>query len=206
MQGIIILAPIALTVYAVLSLFTFVDNILPNVAGRFFPGIFGTNADGSSTKIPGIGFILVTTLVIFVGYISSSYIVARLVELLDKILEKTPGIRIIYSTLKDFFEAFAGNKRKFNKAVLVQTGAEGVWQIGFITHTDCRQFGLEGHVAVYVPKSYAFAGQLYFVAGSKIRLLTDISSSDAMKFAISGGVTELDEEIALSKQAQSIPG
>jgi len=136
----------------------------------------------------------VIIVVILVGYISSSFIVSRLVELFDRILERTPGIKIIYSTLKDFFEAFAGNKRKFDKAVLVSVQDVDVWQIGFITQQELREFGLSEYVAVYVPKSYAFAGQLYFVKRSRVRTLTDISSADAMKFAISGGVTELEEE------------
>ena len=126
LQGIIIIAPIAITVYAVMALFTFVDNILPDVIARIFPRIFGLDENGTAPKIPGLGFVLVVLFVIFLGYVSSSFIVGRLVELLEKILERTPGIRILYSTLKDFFEAFAGNKRKFDQAVLVCTSLNDV--------------------------------------------------------------------------------
>jgi uncharacterized membrane protein len=119
--------------------------------------------------------------------------VSRLVELFDKILEKTPGIKIIYSTVKDFFEAFAGNKRKFDKAVLVSIESPDVWRIGFITQEDASDFGLQDYMAVYVPQSYAFAGHLYFVRKDRVRFLTGISSAEAMKFAISGGVTEIEE-------------
>ena len=194
LQGLIILAPIIITVYAVTALFNFIDNIIPDVLARVFPYVFGTGGVGS-LRIPGLGFILVVLTVVTVGYVSSSFIVGRLVDLLDHVLERTPGIKIIYSTLKDFFEAFAGNKRKFDKAVLVSVVDPEVWQVGFITQQDVVQFGLEAHVAVYVPKSYAFAGQLYFVNRNRVRLLTDISSADAMKFAISGGVTEIDEDV-----------
>ncbi|MBA4166582.1 MAG: DUF502 domain-containing protein [Chitinophagaceae bacterium] len=193
LQGVIILAPIIITVYAVTALFNFIDNILPDIAGRFFPHIFGIDNEGNPRKIPGIGFIMVILVVVLVGYVSSSFIVGRMVELFDTVLERTPGIKIIYSTVKDFFEAFAGNKRKFDKAVLVSVLDVEVWQIGFITQQEVNQFGLEEYVAVYVPKSYAFAGQLYFVKRERVKLLTDVSSSEAMKFAISGGVTELDE-------------
>jgi uncharacterized membrane protein len=96
--------------------------------------------------------------------------------------------------VKDFFEAFAGNKRKFNKAALINIGAPDVWRIGFITQHDVSDFGLLDHVAVYVPKSYAFTGDLYFVTKDRVRLLPEISSGDAMKFAISGGVTDLEED------------
>ncbi|HLK31290.1 MAG TPA: DUF502 domain-containing protein [Puia sp.] len=193
LQGLIILAPIAITIFAVTSLFDWIDSILPNLIHKIAPNWLGVDEYGSPKRIPGLGFMVVVIIVLLVGYISSSFIVSKLVELLDKILEKTPGIKIIYSTIKDFFEAFAGNKRKFDKAVLVSTDANDVWRVGFITQEEVKEFGLQDYVTVYVPQSYAFAGNLYFVKKERVRVLSDISSSDAMKFAISGGVTEIDE-------------
>jgi uncharacterized membrane protein len=133
-------------------------------------------------------------IVIGVGYVSSSFIFGRLVYLFDQLLEKTPGVKVIYTTVKDFFEAFAGNKKKFNNAVLVSVVSPDVWQLGFITHEDVKDFGLNEHVAVYVPHSYAFSGRLYFVRRDRVRLVKDVSSTEAMKFAISGGVTETEHE------------
>jgi len=193
LQGLIILAPIAITIFAVTSLFNWIDGILPNLIHSLFPNWLGVDEFGSPKRIPGLGFIVVVVIVLLVGYISSSFIVSRLVELFDKILEKTPGIKIIYTTLKDFFEAFAGNKRKFDKSVLVSIESIDVWRVGFITQEELNEFGLQDYVAVYVPQSYAFAGNLYFVKKERVRVLSDISSADAMKFAISGGVTEIDE-------------
>lgn len=194
LQGLIIIAPIAITLWGVLSLFTFVDGILPGIIDRLFPNLLGNDANGNPLKIPGLGFILVLVVVIGVGYISSSFIISRLVVLFDKILERTPGIKIVYSTVKDFFEAFAGNKRKFNKSVLVSIEDKEIWQIGFVTQENVQQFGLEDYVSVYVPQSYGFAGRLYFVKNERIRKIPDVSSADAMKFAISGGVTDLEDE------------
>jgi len=194
LQGLIILAPIAITIYAVTALFNFIDNILPSLIGYFNPNVLGTDAAGNPKKIPGLGFILVTLIVILVGYISSSYVISKLVDLFDKVLERTPGIKLLYSTVKDFFEAFAGNKRKFDKAVLVSIETTDVWQIGFITQEEVHGFGLQEFVAVYIPQSYALTGRLYFVKTDRVKLLTDISSAEAMKFAISGGVTTIDEE------------
>ncbi len=194
LQGLIILAPIAITIFAVVSLFNWIDGILPNFIHNLFPNLLGTDEFGSPKRIPGLGFVVVIFIVLLVGYISSSFIVSRLVDLFDNVLQKTPGIKIIYSTLKDFFEAFAGNKRKFDKAVLVSIESTEVWRVGFITQEELHEFGLQEYVAVYVPQSYAFAGNLYFVKKERVRMLTDISSADAMKFAISGGVTEIEED------------
>jgi uncharacterized membrane protein len=101
---------------------------------------------------------------------------------------------VIYTTLKDFFEAFAGNKKKFNRAVLVSIEAEDVWQLGFITQQDVHEFGMLEHVSVYIPHSYAFSGRLYFVKRDRVKLVTNMNATEAMKFAISGGVAEAEEE------------
>jgi uncharacterized membrane protein len=135
----------------------------------------------------------VVIIVLLVGYFSSLFFVSKLLGLFDQILERTPGIKIIYSTVKDFLEAFAGNKRKFNKPVLVSIESPEIWRIGFITQTDVSQFGLQEHVSVYVPHAYAFSGITYLVKKDRIRPLHDISSSEAMKFTISGGVTAVGE-------------
>jgi uncharacterized membrane protein len=193
LQGVIILAPISLTIWTVVAVFNWIDDILPNTLHNLFPGLVHIDRFGLPQRIPGIGFIVFIGIALFVGYISSSFMVTRLVEIADHMLERTPGIKLIYSTIKDFVEAFAGNKRKFNKAVLVSVMAEDVWQVGFITQEELQEFDLQEYVAVYVPQSYAFAGHLYFVKRDRVRVLTDISSTDAMKFAISGGVTEIDD-------------
>jgi uncharacterized membrane protein len=198
-QGLIILAPIVITTWAVVSLFKFVDGILPNLLHVLFPDFVKLDPLGSPEKIPGLGFLIVVLIVLIVGYISSSFIVTKLVEWFDIILEKTPGVKVIYSTVKDLMEAFAGNKRKFNKAVLVSIEANDVWRIGFITQTDASRFGLSEHVSVYVPHSYAFSGVLYFVKKERIKRLDGISSTDAMKFTISGGVAVIGEQAIIEE-------
>jgi uncharacterized membrane protein len=177
LQGLIILAPIAVTAVAIYTVFDKVDSILrPTI------------------NIPGLGFLIIIGGVILVGWISSFFVMSRVLSIFDHWLERTPVIKFIYSSLRDFFEAFAGNKRKFDRAVLVNIKGEDVWQVGFITHEDTAQFDLPGYVAVYVPQSYAVAGQLYIVPQSKIRLLPKVSAAEAMRFAISGGVTEVEVE------------
>lgn len=198
LQGLVILAPIVITVWAILSLFRFVDGILPNIIDTLFPDLLQHDANGIPRRVPGLGFIIVIIIVLLVGYISSFFVVGRFVELFDKFLERTPGIKFIYSSVKDFFEAFAGNKKKFNKAVLVSIEASDVWRIGFITQEEAARFGLSDYIAVYLPQSYAFAGHLYFVPQNRIRLMPDIASGEAMKFAISGGVTEFEDDHARS--------
>ena len=193
-QGLVILAPIVITAWAVLSLFNYVDGILPNLLHVLFPDLVKLNPQGEPEKIPGLGFLVVVFIVLAVGYVSSLFFVSKFVDLFDRILERTPGIKIIYTTVKDFLEAFAGNKRKFNQPVLVNVDAADVWRMGFITQNDVSQFGLLEHVCVYVPHSYAFSGITYFVKRDRIKIIEDVYSTDAMKFIVSGGVTDVAEE------------
>ncbi len=193
-QGIIIIAPIGITLYVVIWLFNLVDNILPDLLHRFLPSAT-TAPDGSVRTIPGVGFLLVVVSVTLIGWISSSFIVSRIVEVLDKVLEQTPGIKYIYSSVKDFLEAFGGNRKKFDKPVLVSVDATNTWRIGFVTQNNLKQFDLTDHVAVYVPLSYSLTGVVYFVPKEKIKTVTNMTGAEAMKFVISGGITHLEENI-----------
>jgi len=115
------------------------------------------------------------------------------------VLEKTPGIKIIYSSVKDFLEAFAGNKKKFDVPVLVNVDAADVWRIGFITQENAVHFGMNDYLTVYVPHSYAISGITYIVPPIKIKKLPKgISASEAMKYVVSGGVTTMEEAEAMA--------
>ncbi len=193
LQGLIVLAPIGITLWVVIGLFRWVDGFLPNLVNSLFPNLLEKDAEGNVSRMPGLGFIVVVSLVLFVGWVSSIFVVGRLVAVLDTVLERTPGIKFIYSSVKDFLEAFAGNKKKFDKPVLVNVDANDVWRIGFITQQSAREFGMDTHVTVYVPHSYAISGITYIVPMSHIRPLDNISAADAMKYAVSGGVTDVHE-------------
>lgn len=176
-QGIIILAPIGITAYLLYWLFDKVDGILR-------PYI----------NIPGVGFVIIIVFVILVGWVSSNYLMGGLIEFFDHWLEKTPGIKFIYSSIKDFFEAFAGDKRKFNKSVLINVFADDVWIVGFITDEEMEKFELgSSTIAVYVPQSYNFAGQLYILPRSRVRPIEAITPGEAMKYAVTGGVVAVDD-------------
>ncbi len=191
LQGLVILAPIIITAWAVFSLFNYIDNILPNFIHTLFPVFYKPDAEGNIQKIPGLGFVVIVVIIVLTGWISSSFIVGKVVEFLDHILERTPVIRFIYTAVKDFLEAFAGEKRKFDKPVLVSVDAADVWRMGFMTQDNGGRFGLEDHVVVYVPHSYAVSGIVYIVPIEKVKFLTDVSSTEAMKFALSGGVAHI---------------
>jgi uncharacterized membrane protein len=177
-QGLIILAPIGITGYILYWLFDKVDSILrPYV------------------NIPGLGFVIIILFVILVGWVSSTFLMGSFLSFFDQWMERTPGIKFIYTSTKDFFEAFAGDKRKFNKAVLASVFSDDVWIIGFLTDEEMQKFDLGANmVAVYVPQAYNFAGQLYILPRDKVRKIDQITSGEAMKYTVTGGVVDLDAE------------
>jgi uncharacterized membrane protein len=193
LQGLIIIAPIAITAYVLYSIVSNIDSWIPIFTEK-------DEAGKVTVKNYGLGFVLIIVTIIIVGYLSSFQLKNRLFSLFDGWMEKTPGVKYIYSTSKDIFSAFAGNKKKFNKPVLVSIEQEDIYRIGFITETDLKEFGLTNHVAVYVPSSYSIAGFVYLVPPHRVKKINNLSASEAMKFAISGGVADVDEEIARSPQ------
>lgn len=187
-QGILILAPIFLTFYVITWAFQTLDSFIrvkiPHV------GI-----------IPGVGVLIILVGITLVGYLSSSFILGRLFDLFEKLMERIPVIKYLYSSLKDVFDSLMGEKKKFDHPVLASIYSDDVWEIGFITKSDAGEFGLKDVVAVYVPMSLAISGKVYFVKKTRVRPLENISAGDAMKFAVSGGVTGGDR----GDQQQIIP-
>jgi len=188
LQGLLILAPIAITAYAIFWVVTSIDSLLPIFTYQDLQG-------NVRVQNYGIGFVIIIAALVMIGYFSSFFITGRVVSFVDKILEKTPGIKHIYSTTRDFFEAFAGDKKKFTKNVLANVDDNDVWRFGFITRDDMEEFGLKDYVTVYIPMAYSVAGNVYVIPKERIRPITNISAAQTMKFAVSGGITDVDEEI-----------
>lgn len=193
LQGLLIIAPLAITIYAIYWVISTVDSWVP-IFRQPVKDALG-NTIRYEVKNYGLGFLIILVAIIIIGYLSSFFIQSRLFGLFDHWLEKTPGVKFIYTSTRDFFEAFAGNKKRFNKAVLANVFSEDVWIVGFLTDDEMQKFEMGADkVAVYVPQAYNFAGQLYILPKEKVRKIDKISSGDAMKYAVTGGVVDLEAE------------
>ena len=186
LQGLLVMAPILITFYVLFSVVSSIDNLLP---------IFTVRENGVvKVQNYGFGFLVIILFIIIIGYFSYFFISNKILLFLDKLMQRLPGLKHIYSTTRDFFEAFAGDKKKFTQNVMANVDDNDVWRVGFITKDDMAEFGLKDYVAVYVPMAYSVAGNVYVIPRSRIKEITHISSSQTMKFAVSGGVTDIDEE------------
>jgi uncharacterized membrane protein len=171
LQGILYLVPIAATVYVVVKAVIFVDGLVP-------------------VKVPGLGLLIILVVVTISGYLGGSLLINRFFNL-NKILEKVPLLKIVYSSVKDLLSAFVGKKKRFTQPVLVKMEGQ-VERIGFVTQKDLTYLGVSSQkVGVYIPFSYAVTGNLIIVPKENVTPI-DGSSADIMKFIISGGVTEIE--------------
>ncbi len=169
-EGLFLVVPVAVTIYVVFLVFNFVDGWL-------------------NIPIPGIGFILTISMLVLVGRLASNVFFRGAMGSLEKILTRTPFVKLVYTSLKDLIEAFMGEKKRFDQPVLVTLVQGGHAEaIGFVTRQNLDLLGLEDRVAVYFPQSYNFAGNLLIVPRSQIRPL-NADSADIMAFIVSGGVS-----------------
>ena len=183
LQGCLFVVPIVVTLWVLLKTIFWIDGLLPFQIPIKVPGI-------EELEIPGLGLLTIFVTVAVIGYIGSHYIRNPFFTYAEKAANKAPLVKIIYSSVKDLVE----EKKRFKTPVLVRLEKDSeINRIGFITQEDLSDIGLEKTmVAVYLPFSYSFAGELIILPRENIRPL-NASGTDMMKFIISGGVTEIKE-------------
>lgn len=177
LQGLVILGPIGVTAYAIWFVFTGLDGLVPWV----------------SQWAPGVGFVIVVAFITLVGYTGTRFFFGRwIVEGFSYLLEHTPGIKHVYSSVKEVIDSFVGDKKKFNNPVWVRTNEQPeIWRIGFLTQPDLTDLGQADKVAVYLPHSYAISGWVIIVDKATIKPVEGMNAAEAMKFAVSGGIAGL---------------
>lgn len=187
LQGLLFVVPIVVTLYVLLKTIFWIDSLLPFQIPIKVPGL-------DKVEIPGLGLLTIFISVAIVGYIGSHYIRNPFFSYAEKAANKAPLVKIIYSSVKDLVEAFVGEKKRFKTPVLVRLEKDSeINRIGFITQENLSDIGLETTlVAVYLPFSYSFAGELIILPKENIRPI-NASGTDMMKFIISGGVTEIKD-------------
>jgi len=175
-KGLVVFVPVALTVFIFVWAFTSFDSIFKN-------------RDWLPIYFPGLGILLTVALILLIGFLASNFLGRRLFSLVERIFTGLPLVKLLYSAVKDMIEAFAGDKKSFDKPVVATMGPGGsVKVVGFITRDSLESLGLKDHVAVYMPQSYNFAGNVVLLPREAVKPL-DIESSQAMAFIVSGGVS-----------------
>ena len=174
LRGLLLVVPLALTAYIIV------------ISIRWLDGLIELN-------IPGLGLLIILGSITVFGYLGSSFLIRPILNFFEGIVIKVPFVRIIYTSLKDLISAFVGDQKKFRQAVMVDLIVDGsIKRVGFITQEDMTTMGAPGFVAVYFPHSYNFSGNLLIIPKAQVKPLS-LSSTDAMKFVVSGGVSGISE-------------
>jgi len=170
LRGLVVIAPVAITIYVCVWIFRSIDGLL-------------------GLPIPGLGFLLTLVVITLVGFLASNLLAISFVSLLERVMTKLPFIRLLYTSTKDLLDAFVGEKRRFDTPVVVAVTPDGgAKALGFVTMRALDHLGMKEHVAVYFPQSYNFAGNLLLVPSERVTPLA-VDSAAVMAFIVSGGVT-----------------
>ena len=167
LKGCLVIVPIACTAYVLYLLFTSVDGLL-------------------GYPIPGVGFLATVAIVTVVGALTSNVIGRRVLRQAERLLARVPLVKLLYTSIRDFVGAFVGDHKSFDRPVVVSLDADAKL-LGFATSEQLEHLGLAGYVAVYLPQSYNFAGNLVLFPAERVRPV-ETDSAAFMAFVVSGGV------------------
>jgi uncharacterized membrane protein len=170
LRGLVIVVPIALTLYLLYEAFVRIDRLL-------------------NMKTPGVGFAIMIVAIIAIGAVASNFFVRKFLRLTESIFTRAPLVRLVYASIRDLLEAFVGDKKRFDQPVAV-TITEGVRTLGFVTQDDLGFLSMPGQIAVYLPFSYSVAGTLVVVARERVEALA-VDSASVMALVVSGGVSRV---------------
>lgn len=173
LRGLVVVAPLAVTIYACVAVISTIDGLL---------GI----------GIPGAGFVLALALITAVGFVASTLIARSVIGGVDRVFERLPFVRLLYSSAKDMLNAFVGEHRRFDKPVLATLSEDGAVKVlAFLTSDSLAALGATDYVTVYMPQSYGLAGHILVLPASRVQRI-DADAAEVMAFIISGGVTQVE--------------
>lgn len=170
LRGLVIVVPIAITLYVVWLAFIRLDRLLA------FP-------------IPGTGLAVIIVAVVAIGAVASNFVVRKFLQLTELVFTRAPIVRIIYAAVRDLLEAFVGDKKRFDKPVVVNL-TDDLMTLGFVTQEDLGFLAMPGNVAVYLPFAYSMAGSLIVVPAARVRRL-ETDSASVMALVVSGGISRV---------------
>jgi uncharacterized membrane protein len=127
LRGLVFGIPVGLTVGICYAVFTKVDSLLWPVEGLFL---------GEGQHIPGVGFTAILLGTLILGILVSSFLTRQLMRSVERVLERLPMVKLLYTSIRDLLMAFVGEKRRFDRPVRVRLGATGLSVLGFITRDD----------------------------------------------------------------------
>ncbi len=181
-QGVVLVAPIAIIIYIIYSLFITIDGWVAANIERVI-----------GFTVPGLGIVFLFISLTLLGFLGQTAIVRPIRRMLENLIKRIPLLNLLYSSFNDLFSAFVGKEKKFNTPVKVYFNKENnLYKLGFITKESMHEIGNGELAAVYFPHSYNFSGELYLVPKDRIETI-DLPPAEVMKFVVSAGITQFEK-------------
>ena len=204
LTGLIIITPIALTIWLIWSVVGWIDArvwaIVPDAyqPHRYIQTLYNIQIS-EQYDIPGIGLFVFLVFTIFVGWMGKGFVGRSLIRWAERMVNRMPVVRSVYSGAKQIAETVLNKKNNsFDKACLIEYPRKGIWAIGFIS-TEARgeianlSPAGERLISIFVPTTpNPTSGFLLFFPSTDIREL-DMSVEDAAKLVISAGLVYPNE-------------
>ncbi|HOA15120.1 MAG TPA: DUF502 domain-containing protein [Bacillota bacterium] len=192
LAGLLILAPIVITIYVLIWSFNLLDGIL----GPFIYRMLGR-------RLPGVGLVAGLLITLLAGFITRGWLARRIMKWAERMVTKLPLIRPLYMTIKQLTDAMlsGSDKNLFKKVVLLEYPRQGIWSVGFVTSEDVGEIGEEIRrktgkklASVFVVSApNPTTGWLALVPEEEMTVL-DISVEQALKLVVSGGYIRPEEK------------
>ena len=213
LTGIVVIAPVALTIWLIWSVIGWFDGlVLPFVPDAYRPEKILNTFFGYDLKlnIRGVGVVVFLVFATLVGWLAKGLIGRSFIKYAENLVNRMPVVRSFYSGIKQIAETvFAQQERSFEKACMIEYPRKGIWAIGFISTTAKgeiaeRNSSKGSMVSVFVPTTpNPTSGFLLFFPKADIVEL-DMSIEDAAKLVISAGLVYPPTKITKSKSSDSI--
>lgn len=202
LTGVIVTAPIGITIYLVWAFVDLVDrNVAPLLPVAIQPGgimLF---------SIPGLGVVVALVAVTLVGFLTANFLGRRLVRLGETIVSRMPIVRSVYSALKQIFETvLKQSSTSFRQVVLIEFPRRDSWAVAFLSNESTGEPGQrlnDDVVAIYLPTAInPTSGYLLFLPRRDVIFL-DMSVEEGMKLILSGGMVIPPTHVTVKDAAAS---
>ncbi|MAA78659.1 MAG: hypothetical protein CL916_05325 [Deltaproteobacteria bacterium] len=195
--GILVIAPLALTIWGLFFLVNLADNLLnilpPSLRPEHIVGF----------PIPGLGLLLVLLILFVVGGLARLYVGRRVIEGYEAFLKRVPVVSSVYAGLKQFLETiFSGNKTAFSQAVLIEYPRSGVYSLAFVTNETSPIQSLPRLVSVFLPTTPNPTSGFFLMLPRKDIRYLDIATEEAFTMIMSAGLV-VKEPLAFRVAEQS---
>lgn len=200
LAGILVTAPISITIYLTYVFLTFIDNRV----SKILPEEWHSTVYAGTT-VPGLGLIIAVMFFIVVGWFATNFLGRMVIRVAEYVVNRMPIIRTLYNATKQIFETVMASKSSaFRDVVMFEYPRKGIWVLGFVTGVsegEVQRITADETVNVFLPTTpNPTSGFLLFIPRKDL-IYMEMSVEQAIKLVVSGGILTPPDPVALEDKA-----